>query len=420
MSTDLLVRPDGAGSGRVAGTVARERGTVPHGAGFWITACTFAAIMAFSAVPTPLYVDYQQRDHFSAAIVTVVFAVYALGVATSLLLVGHVSDRFGRRRVLVPAVLVSVLAGFVFLFWSSLPGLLVARVLTGLAVGAITATATVHLAELHRAARPEAGGRRAEVVAVAANLGGIGSGPLVSGLLADTAADPLRLPYLVFSLLLVVGAIGLSLVPETAPVLESPGPYRPQRVRVPAADRPLYAAAALTGFAAFAVFGLFTSVAPTLLTDMLAAPPSHTATGAVAFVTFAAGALGQVLLGGRSPRRNLPIGAAAVAAGLGTLAFAVPAGSLAGFVAGGVLAGAGAGLLFAAAVAVVARLAVANGRAEALAGLFLAGYVGLAVPVLGLGLAARFVDLPAALAVFVAVVVALSGGSALAAVRRLR
>ncbi|PZF83063.1 MFS transporter [Jiangella anatolica] len=405
MTTELLSRPG--------------RTTVPHATGFWLTAYAFAVTMAFSAVPTPLYVDYQQRDHFSAATVTVVFAVYALGVAVSLLLVGHVSDRLGRRRVLVPAVLLSVAAGVVFLLWPALPGLLLARVLQGFAVGAITATATVHLAELHRAARPDAGPRRAEVVAVAANLGGIGLGPLVSGLLADVAADPLRLPYLVVTALLAVAAIGLALVPETAPAPADPGPYRPQRVRVPAAERGLYAAAALTAFAALAVFGLFTSIAPTLLTEMLGAP-SHALTGAAAFVTFAAGATGQVLLSRRPPRRTLPAGAVAVAAGLALLVVSVDASSPAGFLLGGVVAGAGAGLLFAAAVAIVSGLAGATGRAEALAGLFLAGYVGLAVPVLGLGLATRVTGLSGALLAFAVVVGALGVGSALAAVRRLR
>jgi MFS family permease len=223
----------------------------------------------------------------------------------------------------------------------------------------------------------------------------------------------------VVTVLLVLAAIGLSLVPETAPELDRPGPYRPQRVRVPAGERGLYFAAALTVFTALAVFGLFTSVAPTLLSDLLAAP-SHTLTGAVVFATFAAGAVGQMLLAGRPPHRTLTSGVAAVAAGLTVLVVSVYASWPAAFVLGGVVAGAGAGLLFAAGVAVVSGLAGVTGRAEALAGLFLAGYVGLAVPVLGLGLVSRVVGLTGALVAFVVVVVALSVGSVLVALRRLR
>src|ERR1035438_7986018 len=54
------------------------------GIGFWLVGYVFAITIAFSAVPAPLYVLYQARDHFGALLVTVIFAVYALGVAVSL------------------------------------------------------------------------------------------------------------------------------------------------------------------------------------------------------------------------------------------------------------------------------------------------------------------------------------------------
>ena len=46
-----------------------------HSAGFWVAAVAFLFNMAFSAVPTPLYVLYQQRDGISNLMVTVVYAV---------------------------------------------------------------------------------------------------------------------------------------------------------------------------------------------------------------------------------------------------------------------------------------------------------------------------------------------------------
>src|SRR6202034_187324 len=99
----------------------------------------------------------------------------------------------------------------IFILDPSLAGLIVARVLSGISVGLTTATATSYLAELHSMARPKATGRRAEVVATAANLGGIGFGPLVGGLLAQFAPAPLRLPYVVFGVALAVlgGAVAL-------------------------------------------------------------------------------------------------------------------------------------------------------------------------------------------------------------------
>src|SRR5579863_434173 len=136
--------------------------------GFWIAAGAFLTAMAFSTIPTPLYGLYQQRDHFSAFIVTVVFAVYAVGVIPSLLLAGHVSDWVGRRRVLVPALAIEVVAAVLFLVWPALPGIIVARFVSGVGIGMITATATAHLRDLNARSRPGGGTGRFEVVSTAA------------------------------------------------------------------------------------------------------------------------------------------------------------------------------------------------------------------------------------------------------------
>jgi hypothetical protein len=74
-----------------------------------------------------------------------------------------------------------------------------------------------------------------------------------------------------------------------------------------------------------------------------------------------------------------------------------------------VLAGAGAGALLKGAISTVVDLAPAAIRGEALAGLFLGGYLGLAVPVLGLGILTQLVSAPVALLGFAAAITALAG-----------
>src|SRR6187402_3117394 len=95
-----------------------------HGTGFWVIAAAFLAVMAFSTVPTPLYALYQARDGFATVLVTVIFAAYALGVMVSLYLAGHVSDWLGRRRVILAAIVVELVAAVLFLAWPAVPGLL--------------------------------------------------------------------------------------------------------------------------------------------------------------------------------------------------------------------------------------------------------------------------------------------------------
>src|ERR1700727_3025149 len=188
-----------------AGALLRaERRRRRHSAAFWLVAAAFCVNLAFSAVPTPLYVIYQQRDHLSTVMITVGYAVYALGVIVSLFLGGHVSDWMGRRRVLVPALAVNVASALLFIAFPSLPGLILARVVSGVSIGLTTGTATAYLAELHLGAGGSPTGRRPQVVATAANLGGIGGGPLVARLLAQFVRWPLVIPYVVFGGALVV------------------------------------------------------------------------------------------------------------------------------------------------------------------------------------------------------------------------
>ena len=83
---------------------ARHGPAVPRRVAFWLVASVLAALMLGTTLPTPLYVVYQAQWHFSAAIVTVTFAVYAAAVMATLLLAGRSSDEAGRKPVLAVAL----------------------------------------------------------------------------------------------------------------------------------------------------------------------------------------------------------------------------------------------------------------------------------------------------------------------------
>jgi MFS family permease len=402
---DASTAPDASAAPTAAATAPPSRRHRRHHAfGFWAATLAFLVNMGFSAVPTPLYVLYQQRDHFSTIMLTVVYAVYAIGVMLSLFLAGHVSDWIGRKRVFVPALLVNAVSALIFIVAPSLPGLLVARVVSGVSVGLTTATATVYLSELH--ARRPAGAvspRRAQIVATAANLGGIGVGPLVAGLLAAFAPHPLYLPYFVFlgALLLLAALVALS--PETTVAPEPKPRYRPQRVAVPRDERRSFYAATATGLTAFAVYGIFNSLAPSFLAVTLH-QDSHAVAGAVPFAAFAAGALVQILLSRIGVAATLRTAPMILIPGLVLLAAGMWVPSLPLFVVGGIVAGAGAALAFRGGLSTAAATAPPESRAEVLATFFLGAYIGLSVPVVILGVATQYVSARSAMLVFSAVV----------------
>ena len=405
-------------TGRTAGlpgTFAREpalrtRIQRRHSAAFWVVAAAFCVNLAFSAVPTPLYVIYQQRDHFSTLMITAVYAVYAIGVVASLFLGGHVSDWVGRRRVLVTALAVNVLSAALFIAFPSLPGLIIARVISGVSIGLTTGTATAYLAELHLGGGGAPAGLRPQVVATAANLGGIGIGPLGAGLLAQFVPSPLVIPYVIFGGALVVLALLIAFAPETASRPDPRPAWRPQRVAIPASARGTFFAATGAAAAAFAVFGVFNSLVPGFLAGTMH-ETSYAVAGAVAFSAFAAGAVAQIALGRTGIATTLKVSLPVLFAGLTLFTLGMWLPSLPVFVLGGIATGAGAGLVFRGSLVAAASTAPPESRAEVLAGFFLGAYVGLSVPVIALGVATRYVAARDVMLVFVVLAaVAIAGG----------
>ena len=191
--------------------------------------------------------------------------------------------------------------------------------------------------------------------------------------------------------------------PETRERVVPRPQWRPQRVAVPAHAVSRYVASGIGAGISFAVFGLFTSLAPAFL----AGPLHHHSlalAGATAFAVFAAAVVSQTLITAQSPRPIIACGIPIMVTGLAVLVVSVwlPTPSLAMFLLGGVITGAGAGALFKGVVAMVAMDAPGERRAEALAGMFLAGYIGLSLPVVALGVMTQYLSLRLSLLSFTA------------------
>jgi MFS family permease len=224
---------------------------------------------------------------------------------------------------------------------------------------------------------------------------------LLSGLLAEHAVAPLRTPYLVFLGLLVLGVVAVLMTPETVTPAQPRPRYRPQRTSVPPHARREFYAAAIATLITFAVFGLFTSLAPVVLRSLRVASPALS--GLAPFLVFGSAGLTQILLARWAPRRQLLLGLLGLAVGMIVVTAAVWVANLALFLLGGAIAGAAAGTAFKGGVTTVLSLAAPHRRGETLTGLFLAAYLGVSLPVLGVGLAVEMMAVREAVLVFVGV-----------------
>jgi hypothetical protein len=383
-----------------------------HGLGFWAVAYILLIVMAFATLPSPLYGLYRIRDHLSALMITVVFAIFAGGTITALLAVPRVAVRVGRRGVMFGAAATMMVAAGLLAGWKGLPVLLIGRLLTGVAAGLAAGTAIAYLIELRLRADPQASMVRARNIGTSITVGALGVGPLIGGCLAQWASWPLTLPYLVFLGLGAVGLASLLFVPETgAPTAQTttaadPGTSsRSSRLPVPAAAGTL---------AAFAASGLFAGLAGLILTVTLGYS-SHALAGATLFLVFSCGVASQLATTRLDASRVLALGTISMLAGLVLLVVSVrlSSPSLGLFLLGGALIGAGLGAVFKGTTGIVLGAAAPENRVAMTSKLLVALYVGLSIPVVGAGVAldqgASIPNTVLGFAILVAIFVTVSG-----------
>ncbi len=367
---------------------------------FPLLAYAFAAVMVGTTLPTPMYALYADRMHFDVLTTTVIYATYAFGVLFALLAFGRWSDALGRRPLLLAGTVAALASAVVFLAADSVPMLLVGRVLSGLSAGIFTGTATAAVIE---AAPPKWHGRAA-AVATAANVGGLGGGPLLAGVLVQYAPHPLHLTFIVHIGMTVLAAVAVIVVPETS---ERTGSIGLQRLAVPPEVRGVFVIAAIAAFAGFAVTGLFASVAPAFLSSVIGVE-NHAVAGAVASTVFIASAVTQLFAGRIAPRKALVIGCAILVVGMVILTGALELSSLWGLVAAAIVGGVGQGICFSRGLAAISELTPAGRRAEISSAYFVVAYVAISLPVIGEGFAARLWGLQMAGATFAAAVAVLA------------
>jgi len=339
--------------------------------------------MAFATLPSPLYGLYRTRDHLSAFTITVVFAIFAAGTIAALLADPFVAARLGRRGVMLGAVVTMMATASLLAVCKALPGLLIGRLLTGVADGLAAGTAIVYLIELRVRADPKASVARARAVGTSVSVGALGIGPLVAGCLAQWVRWPLTLPYLVFVALGAVALFGLAAAPETgAPatrVAARPTGERKARLPIPAAAATL---------AAFAANGLFAGLSGLFLATTFH-HPSHALSGATLFLVFSAGVASQLATTSLRASRALALGMSSMLVGLALLVVAVRLSppNLALFLIAGAMTGAGAGAVFKGTTGFVLEASAPENRVAMTSDLLIALFVGLSVPVIGAGIA---------------------------------
>ena len=353
-----------------------RRRTLPAGLALTGAALGFTNLYLAAGVLTPLLVVYKQQWEFAPSLLTLVFAVYAIGFLAAVLTLGSLSDHVGRRPVLVGALVIQLASNVLFLVAPSVGWVIAGRIVQGVASGAATAAFTAALVEL----APPDKKRLGAILGSVGLTGGLGAGSLLAGLAIQLTPTANSIIFTVLITLTVLGTVIVALSPET--MTRTPGALRSMvpSVAIPSGARKEFAAAAPVVAAVWMLAGLSGGLAPSMVRSVFHLD-SGLLNGLTGFIAPAVSAVIGLSFARVDPRRAMTIGIYASIAGAIGIIGGVFAGSLAIMITGQAIAGVGFGASFSAALRLIFPLAAAHQRAGVVAGIYVVSYTAFGVPI---------------------------------------
>jgi len=347
----------------------------------------------------PLYATYARADGVGVMATTIAFSFYVAGVLPVLLALGGLSDRVGRRRVMLLALALSALGTLLMLAHPHITTLAAARFILGAGTALMSATATAYMLELFGSGRAS---RAANWVTASTSIG-FGLGPVLTSLclmVRDTVTPPS------FFLHLVAVALAAALVwrlPETS---RSPGAPAADSTPAPMLRLPYFTREGLWFGGAILLCWATTGLVISILPTVLASHGLQRYSGLATMLAISCGLLFQPMARRVEPRHATRLGLMILVPAYAVLAWGAWSGVLAAVLLGALAASSACyGFVYLGGLAGTAE-AAGTEKTRASAAYFLMAYVGFSVPVIFTGLVADHYGTAVALLAFGAVLTA--------------
>ncbi|MFC3885916.1 MFS transporter [Bacillus songklensis] len=367
---------------------------------FWLVAyCLFITLLGTN-LPAPLYALYRAEWQLSSGMMTFMYALYALIVIPTIITVGQISKRIGRKRVLLTGVFCSILGSIGFALSHGVNGLLLSRLLQGLSVGILNGVAVDAMTRFHDQQDKV---KSAFIAAIAGTLGNA-LAPLISGYLGEYAPYPMQLSYLTHISLAIVGMVGLCFILEKKAVSERSLPI--QLPSIPKDLQEPFTLSASTSFLSWAIMSLMLSVMPTYL-NLFISTSSLSLSGTMVALVLGLSTIHQIILKRHPSFRIIAIGNVFLVLGLAGMLVTLFTNSLFFLILTTVFIGLGNGPSYAGSLVYINQVSPDERRANIVSSFFVVTYLGISIPVLTLGCIGQWIGLAQAIEWFAGIMIGL-------------
>jgi MFS family permease len=277
--------------------------------------------------------------------------------------------------------------------------LLIARIFQGISVGMMNGVAVAALTELDE----KQNRIKAAFVGSMAVTVGNALGPVLSGILGEYAPFPLQLAYFFHMILAIPGFIGLFYFSEK---VKQPAALRVHRPAVPRVIIGRFYLSGMTSFIAWSIMSLMLSIIPSY-TDQLVGSSNLAVAGAIVALVLSVSTISQIGLKRLTLQRLSIVGFAVILLGMAALIVTLETKSLFFLLLTTILIGFGHGPTFAGSLALTNHISPDESRGDIIASFYVLTYLGVSLPILGLGFAARWVGLNNSIILYTALMAAM-------------
>lgn len=354
-------------------------------------------IIAFSAnLPAPLFPIYQMKYNLNNFAITALFAIYAVCMLLILLLAGSLAERNGTKWVVTVGVIFALISSAIFVGATSPWMLYLARAVEGIALGAFMGTSNALL--LHYT--PSQYIKRSLAYSSMATLLGFGLGPAVCGVIIQYSLFiPEIIPYVVLLILLL---LALGLLITVPPTNENKNKQIPIRFRlgIPSTSRSLFIMFICPAvFVMLALNGVVISLIPTFVHSILHSN-NLAWSGLLLLIFLSGGAIAQQISWPTWAILRIQVGIVLLLIGAWLMISAGSTASMILLFIGMIILAIGNGWTFQASMQLAGSLGKPSERPGIISTYYLAGYTGMEIPTIGVGLLSTIVGLLPALIIF--------------------